>query len=355
MQTTKISVITRYGKFCYDFRYGGKRVRRTTHASTEEEAKLEALHALSKLVEAQQVKLGETRPVFTWGEAVIRYIKEKTIAGKVTLRDDIDRFKWMERQVPGIRDLPLTAITRYWVDVNVREPIRAKGRTKKTINAYIQTVQHVLNLASRDWETEHGYTWLEIAPVLKKEKLSKAEKKRIRYLTRLEAQRLIAEAPEHTKPVIRMALATGLRMSNILGMQWEWVDLSRQMAIIPAEVTKAGRTIPVPFSEDALEVIREQRFKHPTHVFPYKGKPMKRVNGHAWKKTLQRAGIENFKFHDLRHTWASWHIQNGTTLEVLQELGSWEDAAMVKKYAHLNVDSLRKFTSNSNLTMATNQ
>lgn len=82
-------------------------------------------------------------------------------------------------------------------------------------------------------------------------------------------------------------------------------------------------------------VIREQIGKHSTHVFSFRGNSVRQVNTKAWRGALQRAGITNFRWHDLRHTWASWHVQAGTPLYALQELGSWECLEMVRKYAHL--------------------
>lgn len=67
---------------------------------------------------------------------------------------------------------------------------------------------------------------------------------------------------------------------------------------------------------------------------------MTRANNHAWRKALARADIEDLRWHDLRHTWASWHVQNGTPLEVLKELGGWESLDMVMRYAHLGGDHL---------------
>ncbi|EPF0602478.1 TPA: site-specific integrase [Yersinia enterocolitica] len=62
-----------------------------------------------------------------------------------------------------------------------------------------------------------------------------------------------------------------------------------------------------------------------------------RVDGNkAWKAGLKRAGIDNFRFHDLRHTWASWLVQSGVPLFALQEMGGWESIEMVRKYAHLS-------------------
>jgi integrase len=80
--------------------------------------------------------------------------------------------------------------------------------------------------------------------------------------------------------------------------------------------------------------------KHRDHVFTFKGQPVEQLSTAAWYKALKRAGIENFRRHDLRHTWASWHVQSGTPLHVLQELGGWASYAMVQRYAHLAADHL---------------
>jgi len=90
-------------------------------------------------------------------------------------------------------------------------------------------------------------------------------------------------------------------------------------------------------------VIREQIGKCATHVFSYCGKPIRQVNTKAWRKALRRLGIEDFRWHDLRHTWASWHVQSGTPLHVLQELGGWETAEMVRRYAHLSSEHLAQY------------
>jgi integrase len=90
-------------------------------------------------------------------------------------------------------------------------------------------------------------------------------------------------------------------------------------------------------------VIREQIRKHSTHAFSYKGKPVRQVNTKAWRQALKRVGIEDFRWHDLRHTWASWHVQASTPLPVLQELGGWQVLEMVLKYAHLASDHLAPY------------
>ena len=83
--------------------------------------------------------------------------------------------------------------------------------------------------------------------------------------------------------------------------------------------------------------------------------PVKQVSTRAWYKALKRARIEAFRFHDLRHTWASWHVQNGTPLHVLQELGGWETPAMVRRYAHLASEHLAAYAGKVEITTGTNQ
>jgi hypothetical protein len=133
-----------------------------------------------------------------------------------------------------------------------------------------------------------------------------------------------------------------------MGQQWvklEWsqVDLYRRCAWIHADQAKARKAIPVPLNAEAVLVLRQQEGKHSSRVFSYQGKPVTKANNHAWRKALARAGIENFQWHDLRHTWASWHVQQGTPLHVLQELGGWSDYEMVRRYAHLSVEHLAEY------------
>jgi integrase len=90
-------------------------------------------------------------------------------------------------------------------------------------------------------------------------------------------------------------------------------------------------------------IVRQRLGKHPTHVFSYRGKPITEVSTKAWYVALEKAGIEDFRWHDLRHTWASWHVQAGTPLFALQEMGGWSSAEMVRRYAHLAADHLSPY------------
>ncbi len=92
----------------------------------------------------------------------------------------------------------------------------------------------------------------------------------------------------------------------------------------------------------ACQVIQRQLGEHPRFAFTYNGKPVKAINAKAWKRALRAAAIEDFRWHDLRHAWATRHIQAGTSTAELQELGGWQSSEMVRRYAHLAAEHLAK-------------
>ena len=94
-----------------------------------------------------------------------------------------------------------------------------------------------------------------------------------------------------------------------------------------------------------LAVIQKQIGKHPAYVFTYQGHPIANVSTKAWWKALERAGIENFRWHDLRHTFATWHRQAGTPTHELQRLGGWKTLSMVERYAHVAPEGLQAAAS----------
>ena len=146
----------------------------------------------------------------------------------------------------------------------------------------------------------------------------------------------------------RFSLETGLRRANVTGLQWSQVDLVRRLAWIHPDQAKARKAIAVPLSDMAVAVLRRQLAKkrnaeHMESVFVYRGKQVFQTATRAWHDALMKAGIRDFRWHDLRHTWASWHIQRGTPLQVLKELGGWETIEMVQRYAHLSADHLAQW------------
>jgi integrase len=139
--------------------------------------------------------------------------------------------------------------------------------------------------------------------------------------------------------VVRYALATGCRMSEILQLEWSRVDFGRRVAWLDPGTTKNGEGRGIPLNKDAVLALRSVQDVDARWCFTYQGKPMQEV-GSAWDRSLRTAKIEKFRFHDLRHTWASWHVMSGTSLQELMELGGWESFETVLRYAHLAPDHL---------------
>ena len=104
--------------------------------------------------------------------------------------------------------------------------------------------------------------------------------------------------------------------------------------------SKNRRPIAVPLNDIAIAVLQRQIDKHETRVFTYLGEPLKAANTKAWGRALKRAGIKDFRWHDLRHTWATWQRQAGTPTHELQKLGGWRTGEMVERYAHLAPEHL---------------
>lgn len=268
----------------------------------------------------------------TWQEAVVRFLQEKQ--HKKSLESDIWRFKYLNGALGGkyLDEITIETVNQ------IKEDYSATGVKNTTLNRMMGLLRSVLMLAMHEWE------WLDKVP---KVKLLQEPKRRVRFLKPEEIARLMQELPDHLKAMAKFSLATGLRESNVTQLQWEQVDMQRHCAWIYADQSKTGRAINVPLNDNALEVVREQLGKHIKYVFVYEGHPVTRANNHAWRNALKRAGIEDFRWHDLRHCFASAHAMNGTPLHVLQALGGWESQEMVQRYAHLSSAHLLEFAGNS--------
>ncbi|WP_257146379.1 tyrosine-type recombinase/integrase [Burkholderia sp. JKS000303] len=315
---------------------------------TSNKALAQEFHDRLKVELWNQVKLG-VRPRYTWNDAVVRYVGDRE--GLSSLETSKTHLRWLDPHLSGVA---LTDINRDRIDAIAlakrREPkvirtkhglvVTDKTVTPGTVKRVIGVLMAVLN-AAVEWE------WLDRTPVMKR---TKTTAKRIRWLTQAQAERLMAELPEHLAEMARFSLETGLRRSNVTGLQWSQVDLVRRVAWIHPDQAKAKKAITVPLSDTAISVLRRQLGKKRApecvdSVFVYHGRPVYQTVTEAWRKALKRAGISDFRWHDLRHTWASWHVQRGTPLQVLKELGGWETFEMVQRYAHLSADHLAQWVS----------
>ena len=117
------------------------------------------------------------------------------------------------------------------------------------------------------------------------------------------------------------------RAGEILGLAWNRVDLDGKVAWLDHGATKSGDGRGIPLNADAVAALESARGQHPRWCFTFGGKRIHQSST-AWDKAKQRAGIEDFRFHDRRHTWASWHVQSGTSLPELMELGGWKSYEM---------------------------
>lgn len=312
----------------------GKRIRQS--CGTQDRKEAQEYHDRLKSELWRQNKLGE-KPRHTWQEAVVKYVAENQ--NQRSLKTTKENLRFLHS---FLSEKKLDEIDKCLIEHIKHEKI-ATGVAVATVNRMLTVLRAILN-AAYYWE------WLDKPPVIK---LLSGDAERIRWLTHDQANALLNELPEHLKPIVTFALATGLRETNITGLQWSQIDMARKCAWIHADQAKGKKALAVPLNDDALSVIKAQIGRHLTSVFTYKGKSIHRGNCKAWRKALKRAGIDDFRFHDLRHTWASWHVQNGTPLHVLKELGGWTDMKMVLRYAHLSSEHLQHYADNA--ILVTNQ
>ena len=307
----------------------GERIRRS--AETGNKAQAQELHDKLKSELWRLQKLGD-RPRRIWQDAAVRWLREQ--AYKATIEDDKEKLRWLDRH---LADRELESINRALIDA-ITEAKRAEGCSNATVNRTLALIRAILRKCARDWE------WLDRAPAVR---LLKEPTRRIRFLSRHQACALLRQLPSHLRAMATFTLATGLRAANVTGLTWDQVDLSRKLAWIHPDHAKARRAIAVPLNDTALQVVRSQVGRHPVRVFTYEGKPIRQVSTAAWYKALARAGVGDFRWHDLRHTWASWHVQGGTPLFALQELAGWETEKMVRRYAHLAAEHLAVYAANT--------
>ena len=273
----------------------------------------------------EQERLGVKAP-HSWEEAAVRWLLETK--HKATHASDKAKLRWLDPYLGGklLTDIDRTLIDRIKFD---REKIASGGTT----NRYLALIRAILRRACGDWE------WIDRVP---KFKLFKEAEGRVRSLTPEEFERLCRELPPHLADMAVFAVATGLRQGNVKGLEWRCVDLERRHAWIPGSKHKNGKPHAVPLNQMAMEVLARQVGKHMQRVFTFMGEPIHQVNTKAWTKALGRAGIEDFRWHDLRHTFATWHRRAGTPTHELQRLGGWKTGSMVERYAHLAPEALQE-------------
>ena len=304
----------------------GKRVRQSAGTESREEA--EAYLAKITLDAYREAHFG-IKPQRSWQDAVVRYLELK--ASLRSFRDVQRICRQLDRYVGR---LTLNQITGdvIW---GIAQGELKRGNKPATVNRYLALVRNLLHMARDEWQ------WIDTFPKIR---MLSGEVERDRWLTRKEADGLILACPPHLSALVRFALATGLRAREITGLEWNRVDLSRQTAWL--NQTKNGTPRGVPLNHDAVVVLTEQIGQHPQSCFTYRGNPIRwDVTNTAWHNAIKKAGLTDFRFHDLRHTWASWHRQAGTSCDELKDLGGWKSRIMVDRYAKYATEHLHAAAS----------
>ena len=300
----------------------GRRVCQSTRLKLQRDAEEYLINLKAQAYEAARYGVPMNR---SWRDAVVRYLSENK--DKRSLSDDKDHLRKLDLYL-GDKLLTEISMDALWPFIHHRQDV--DGVSNATINRALEIVRRILHLARDEWN------WLQRFPRIR---MLKEPKRRVRFITRDEADRLLEALPEHLSYVVQFALATGCRMSEILYLEWDRVDLGRRVAWLDPGTTKNGEGRGIPLNNDAVLALRAVHGEHERFCFTYKGKRMAAI-GSGWKRTLKRIGIGNFRFHDLRHTWASWNVMSGTSLQELMELGGWKSYEMALRYAHLAPEHL---------------
>lgn len=313
----------------------GRRVCESTRLRGEREAEEYLVRLKADAYET--MRRGDSGRRF-WQEAVLRYLDENR--EKRSLADDKDHFRRLD---PYLRDKRLQDVHMDALWPFVRDRKDNDGVANATVNRALEVARRVLSMACQDWN------WLVKVPRIR---MLPEPRRRIRFLSREESDRLNEVLPEHLRPVVQFALAAGCRMSEILRLEWGRVDFDRRVAWLDHGTTKNGEGRGVPLNQAAALALRRVVGQHERWCFTFQGQPMAAV-GSAWGRALRRAGISDFRFHDLRHTWASWHVMAGTSLPELMELGGWKSYEMVLRYAHLAPEHLAEAAQRIDRPLAT--
>lgn len=316
------------------FTHNGEQLRR----STETEDKKLAIRIFDKLKgDIAEGKWFERLPGedHTFGDLMKKYLEEYSPVNKAKLSHKRDK-SLAAHLLKSFKDKYLLDITAAMIS-DYKLQRRGEGAAPSTINYELTLMSHAFNIAIREWE------WVKENPVkkVKKERVRNAIE---RWLTCEEEERLVRVSAKWLREIIIFAIHTGMRQSEILDLKWSNVDMLRRTIIISEQ--KNGGIDSLPLNETAIGVLRErQKFcsSKCDHIFPSNNQT--RISNRnvfrAFEIATDRAKVDNFRFHDLRHTFATRLIQSGVGIYEVQRLGRWKSSVMVMRYAHHNSESLR--------------
>jgi integrase len=316
-------------------KWTGRTIRRSTGTGSRELARRIEAKILRELEEGEWFEKDLAEKLL-FREVWERYLKEDAMHKAV---GTYQRALQCGRNfIPLIGDLPLRQITP-----SVLSHYRAKRIkdevTLSTVNKELQCIRRVFSLCKRDWQLVRQSPFEHF-------RIPTDKAHRVKFLGKGQFESLLLNCPAWLRPMVTLARYTGMRRGNILSLAWDQVDLENRL--IHLESTKNGLPLTIPLIDASYDVLVSMRGGKVArlgcpYVFQEGGKPFSPHKvSMAFKRAAQRAGLPNFRFHDLRHDFASHLVQGGTDLYVVQHLLGHKDGRMTQRYAHLRVDNLRQ-------------
>ena len=306
-------LIMRAGIWHVDKRMCGRRICQSTGTAQLEEAE----RTLARLMEeTRQAQVYGSRPCRTFEQAAAKFVLENQ--HKRSLSDDISRLKGI---MPAIGNVALDKLHMGTLQPWIAQR-RRQGAKVGTINHGLQVVRRILSLAASEWMDEQGLTWIQAAAKIKL--LPNHDKRRPYPLSWDEQTRLLRELPIHLADMALFAVNTGCRDAEICGLKWEWEvdvpELGTSIFIIPRSRVKNGDERLVVLNRIARAVVAVRRGQHVTNVFTFRNAPVKHMLNSAWRKARARAGLEQVRVHDLKHTFGRRLRAAGVSFEDRQDL-----------------------------------
>lgn len=307
------------------------------------DAKIWAQNTESAIREGRHFKTSASKK-HTMGETIERYHKEVLSHRK----NPVNQKKYLAYWEDALGHYTLADITPSLIVEKRNALVGMENKYGRTIgavtaNRYVQSLGHVLTVATKDWE------WINENPVAKISKF-KEPRGRVRFLSE-EERPVLLEACQHSDNpylymIVVLALSTGARKNEILSLKWADIDFERKTIILHETKNGDRRTLPLQgLAFDLVSAHAKMRILVCEYVFPSK-KVTKDKSGKfiyqpidirtAWENALKNAGIEDFRFHDLRHSAASYLAMNGASLAEIADVLGHKTLQMVKRYAHLS-------------------
>ena len=321
------------GRRFIDKRHRGVRIGLRVGAISQEQAE-ERLRVEMARIEYEQERKKHARPTFA--DCAARYVAQSR--GKRS----IDVIKWhVQLLARYIGNLEPRQVHDATLEPFIKDRL-SQGASATTINRTLEVVRTILNRAARSYRDADGRPWLDAIPPL----ISMLpEDPRLPYpLSWEEQDRLFRRLPTHLARMALFAVNTGLRQSNVCGLQWTWEitvpEIARSVFVIPAEAFKTKRPHVVILNDVAWSIIKAQRGLHPIWVFPFHGSRMSRMNNNGWRLARRNAGLPLVRVHDLRHSFGARLRAAGVSAEDREALLGHANHSMAGHYASPDVGRL---------------